>query len=55
MWHEDNQQAPLIRAPAQHDVLAQPPLFTQGFLQRLEIATLYNAYRIQVAVEDAVL
>ena len=41
--HENDQQAALVRAPAKHDILAEPPLPAQGLLQRLEIASLDNA------------
>ena len=41
--HENHQQAALVRAPAQHNILAQPPLPAQGLLKCLEIAALDDA------------
>ena len=47
MRYKYHQQAALVRAPAQHDILPQSPLLAQGFLQGFEIAPLHNANGFQ--------
>ena len=53
MRHKYYQHPALVRAPAQHDVLAQAPLAPQGVLQGFQVAPLDNTERFRVFLRIA--